>query len=267
MGVIDFAGGTVVHITAGLAALMAAVMMRSRIEKEHAPTNIPFVLLGTGLLWFGWFGFNAGSALAANAQAAQAFLTTNTASATAMLIWMFLDWRYKGKPSALGACVGAVVGLVAITPAAGFVSVGASLLIGLIAPTVSYYLVLWRSRTNLDDTLDVFACHGVGGIVGMLATAVFAQDVGLVFGQYKTMLAHIAGLLLVSAYVIVMTAGVIKLIQKFMPLEVSQVDEIIGLDMSEHGETMNDENENEKISSVRKYPPHAYTEEMNDISV
>ena len=236
MGVLDFAGGTVVHISAGIAALVAALVMRKRSYVSHEPSNVPFVMLGTGLLWFGWFGFNAGSSLAANAQAVQAFLTTNTASAAAMLTWMTLDWIYRGKPSLLGACIGAVVGLVAITPAAGYVSVLASLAIGIVAPVVSFYVVRWRARSGLDDTLDVFPCHGVGGIVGMLLTAVFAQDVGLTSGHVQTLLVHLLALVIVVSYTAVMTFVGLWLIRKITALEISSEDELIGLDMHQHGE-------------------------------
>src|SRR2546427_11615164 len=142
----------------------------------HSSGNIPFVILGTGMLWFGWFGFNAGSALSASGQAAMAFATTNTASASAALAWIFFDGMRGQKPSALGACVGAVVGLVAVTPAAGFVSIGASIFIGTSASVVSNLMVHWKSKSTVDDTLDVFPCHGVGGMVGMLLTGVFAKD-------------------------------------------------------------------------------------------
>ncbi len=234
MGVLDFAGGTVVHITAGITALVCALVMKRR--KNHidaSATNIPFVLLGTGLLWFGWFGFNAGSALSANAQATQAFLTTHVASATAMLTWMAIEWFRNGSFTALGACIGAVVGLVAITPAAGFVSIGASVIIGAISTSVSFAVVQWRTRTNIDDTLDVFPCHGVGGIVGMLLTAVFANDVGLIHGDYKTMMAHLFGLIVVVGYTSVMAFVGLKLIQKFTPLEVESMDENFKQDREE----------------------------------
>ncbi len=178
-GILDFAGGTVVHMSAGLAALTGAIFLGRREGhspgRAHVPAHIPFVILGTGMLWFGWFGFNAGSALGASPLAVHAFLTTNTASAAAMLTWICLE-RVQGRPaSALGACIGAVVGLVAITPAAGFVTVGASLFIGVLASTVSTAAVRWKSQSNLDDTLDVFPCHGVGGMVGMIATGLFAS--------------------------------------------------------------------------------------------
>src|SRR4051812_25703452 len=203
-GVLDFAGGTVVHMSAGFAALAGAMILgrrKSHIAKEtHMPANIPYVLLGTGMLWFGWFGFNAGSALGASPTATLAFATTNTASAAAMLGWMFFDWMRGNKPSALGGCIGAVVGLVAITPAAGFVTVRESIVIGLVASVVSNLAVHWKSKSTLDDTLDVFPCHGVGGMVGMLFTGIFAKDVGLTSGQTRTFLYHLAALVIVAAY-------------------------------------------------------------------
>src|SRR6195256_4863134 len=175
MGVLDFAGGTVVHMSAGFAALAGAMVLGRRTTHKNreatTPANIPFVILGTGMLWFGWFGFNAGSALSASGQAAMAFATTNTASASAALAWIFFDRMRGQKPSALGACVGAVVGLVAITPAAGYVSIGESIFIGTCASVVSNLMVHWKNNSStLDDTLDVFPCHGVGGMVGMLMT-------------------------------------------------------------------------------------------------
>jgi Amt family ammonium transporter len=236
MGILDFAGGTVVHITAGVAALAAVFALRRRTHADHSPSNIPYVMLGTGLLWFGWFGFNAGSSLAANGQAVQAFLTTNTASAAAMLTWTALDWFYRGKPSVMGACIGAVVGLVAITPAAGYVSVPASLIFGIIAPIVSFYTVRWRTTTDLDDTLDVFPCHGVGGMVGMILTAIFAKDVGLLSGNVKTLGVHILGLVIVSTYTFAMTWVGLKLLARFTQLEVDQEEEFDGLDIHQHGE-------------------------------
>src|SRR3546814_8298117 len=180
LGVLDFAGGTVVHISAGCAALAGALILKRRRDhiqkKSIQPANIPFVLLGTGLLWFGWFGFNAGSALGANGLAASAFATTNTATAAAGLGWILFDAARGRKPSALGFCIGAVVGMVAITPAAGFVGIPQSMFIGLIASVVSNMFVHWKSRSTIDDTLAVFPCHGVGGLVGMLFTGVFGRD-------------------------------------------------------------------------------------------
>ena len=188
-GVLDFAGGTVVHMSAGFAALAGAIFLGKRKDytKQIQPANIPFVLLGAGLLWFGWFGFNAGSALAANSTATLALLNTNTASAAAMLAYIFFDAATGKKPSAMGASVGLVVGLVAITPAAGFVSVGASIFIGVFASILSNLAIRYFShRSGIDDTLDVFPAHGLGGITGMILTAVFANGVGLIYGHTKT---------------------------------------------------------------------------------
>src|SRR5438046_1541240 len=193
LGVLDFAGATVVHMSAGFAALAGALTLgRREVHRNgesHTPANIPFVILGTGMLWFGWFGFNAGSALAASGQAAMAFATTNTASAAAALAWLFFDGMRGQKPSALGGCVGAGVGLVAITPAAGYVSIGESIFIGTVASVVSNLVVHWKNKAStIDDTLDVFPCHGVGGMVGMLMTGLFAKDVGLTSGHSYTVL-------------------------------------------------------------------------------
>lgn len=241
-GVLDFAGGTVVHLSAGLAALAGAMVLGPRRSKAmSAPANIPFVILGTGMLWFGWFGFNAGSALGANELAATAFLTTNSASAAAMLTWIFLDMARGEKPTALGACIGAVVGLVAITPAAGFVSVGPSITIGVIASAISHYAVRLRTKSEIDDTLDVFPCHGVGGIVGMILTAVFANDKGLVFGETETFIAHTLSLLAVSIYVFGGSWILYKVTDLITPLRVLPDEEFSGLDISQHGETIFDD--------------------------
>jgi Amt family ammonium transporter len=241
-GVLDFAGGTVVHMAGGLAALAGALYLGPRADRRlsHSPdpAHIPYVLLGTGMLWFGWFGFNAGSALAANGLAARAFLTTNTASAAAMLAWIFLDGACSRKPSALGACIGAVVGLVAITPAAGFVSVGASLIIGIIASVVSNWSVHLRSKSSLDDTLDVFPCHGVGGIVGMILTAVFADKVGLIYGESTTFINHLYALGIVALFALVGSYLLYSLAHLIIPLRVSSEEEDIGLDLSQHGESL-----------------------------
>jgi len=244
MGVLDFAGGTVVHMSAGLAALAGALVLGRRkihlASEPQIPANIPFVLLGTGMLWFGWFGFNAGSAGAASGQAAMAFATTNTASAAAALAWMFLDaWRGR-KPTALGACVGAVVGLVAITPAAGYVNIGDSLFIGVLASTVSNMVVHWRTKSALDDTLDVFPCHGVGGMVGMLMTGVFARDVGLVTGATRTFLVHCGGLVFVTVFAFFGSYVLYKVTDFIIPLRVTAEQEEMGLDLSQHGEVMDE---------------------------
>jgi ammonium transporter, Amt family len=243
MGVLDYAGGTVVHMSAGLAALAGAIVLGRRHTHQageaHAPANVPFVLLGTGMLWFGWFGFNAGSALAANGQAAMALATTNTASAAAALAWIFFDRMRGQKPSALGACVGAVVGLVAITPAAGYVTIGESIFIGVCASVVSNLMVHWKnSASTLDDTLDVFPCHGVGGMVGMLLTGVFAKDVGLTSGHATTFLVHCGAMVFVAAFSFGGSYLLYKVTDLIIPLRVTSEQEALGLDLSQHGEVM-----------------------------
>ena len=244
LGVLDFAGGTVVHMSAGFAALAGAMTLGRRRAHEagesHTPANIPFVILGTGMLWFGWFGFNAGSALSASGQAAMAFATTNTASAAAALAWIFFDGMRGQKPSALGACVGAVVGLVAITPAAGYVSIGESIFIGTCASVVSNLVVHWKNTSTLDDTLDVFPCHGVGGMVGMLMTGLFAKDVGLTSGHAWTFLVHCGALVFVAVFSFAGSWLLYKVTNTIIPLRVSDEQEEIGLDLSQHGEVMED---------------------------
>jgi len=247
MGVLDFAGGTVVHISAGCAALAGALVLkrrRSHIEnKEVPPANIPYVLIGTGLLWFGWFGFNAGSALAANALSVSAFATTNTAAAAAGLSWMFFDVLRGKKPSVLGFCIGAVVGLVAITPAAGFVAIPQSLFIGVVAAIISNLAVYFKQKSTLDDTLDVFPCHGLGGMVGMLLTGVFATKAinsagnnGLFYGNPSFFFTQLKGLAIVVAYSFTVSYGIFKFINFILPLRVSQEEEEVGLDASQHDE-------------------------------
>src|SRR5882724_7531846 len=244
LGVLDFAGGTVVHMSAGLAALAGAMTLGRRkihqASEPHTPANIPFVMLGTGMLWFGWFGFNAGSALSAGGQAAMAFATTNTASASAALAWIFFDQMRGQKPSALGACVGAVVGLVAVTPAAGYVSIGQSIFIGTCASVVSNLMVHWKNASTIDDTLDVFPCHGVGGMVGMLLTGVFAKDVGLMSGHAYTFLLHCGALVFVAVFSFTGSWVLYKFTDCIIPLRVSDEQEEIGLDLSQHGEMMHD---------------------------
>ncbi len=241
-GVLDFAGGSVVHMSAGFAALAGAIVLGRRKSHEagkvHVPSNIPYVLLGTGMLWFGWFGFNAGSALSANATAAMAFATTHTASASAMMTWILFDVARGRRPSALGACIGAVVGLVAITPAAGFVSIPHSIFIGFAASIVSNMAVHRRSTSTLDDTLDVFPCHGVGGIVGMILTGVLARDVGLFWGQTTTFLNHGLALVIVSAFSFLGSMALFKLTDWMLPIRVTAEQEAVGLDLSQHGEFM-----------------------------
>jgi len=247
MGILDFAGGTVVHISAGCAALAGAlVLKRRKVHREHKeipPANIPYVLIGTGLLWFGWFGFNAGSALAANSLAVSAFATTNTAAAAAGLAWMFFDVLKGKKPSVLGFCIGAVVGLVAITPAAGFVAVPQSIFIGAVAAIISNIAVYYRSKSRLDDTLDVFPCHGIGGMVGMIMTGIFATKTinafgndGLFYGNVAFFFTQLKGLAIVVTYSFSVSYGIFKFINWVMPMRVSEADEEMGLDASQHDE-------------------------------
>ena len=240
-GVLDFAGGTVVHMSAGFAALAGAIFLgrRKDANKEFKPANIPYILLGAGMLWFGWFGFNAGSALAANGVAASALVNTNTASAAAMLTWIFYDAAKGKKPSAVGAAIGLVVGLVAITPAAGFVNVGSSIFIGVIAAIISNYAITLRTKSTLDDTLDVFPAHGMGGITGMLATAVFANEVGLIHGETKTFLFHLLALVIVGIFTFGGSLLLYKITDLIVPLRISPHGEKIGLDISQHDESYN----------------------------
>ncbi|WP_231427444.1 ammonium transporter [Pedobacter sp. Leaf250] len=247
MGVLDFAGGTVVHISAGMAALAGALVLKRRKShlehKEVPPANIPYVLIGTGLLWFGWFGFNAGSALGANSLAVSAFLTTNTAAGAAGLSWMFFDVARGKKPSVLGFCIGAVVGLVAITPGAGFVSIPSSIFIGVIASVISNLVVSWKQKTSLDDTLDVFPCHGVGGIVGMILTGVFATKTvnsigadGLLYGGTDFFFTQVKGAVIVIIFSFVVSFVIFKFINLIQPIRVSEEEEEMGLDESQHNE-------------------------------
>lgn len=247
MGALDFAGGTVVHISAGCAALAGAIVLKQRRAKleqqEIPPANIPYVLIGTGLLWFGWFGFNAGSALGANALAVNAFATTNTAAAAAGLAWMFFDVMKGKKPSVLGFCIGAVVGLVAITPAAGFVGIPQSIFIGIVGAVISNVLSHAFKLSRVDDTLDVFPCHGIGGIVGMLLTGVFASKAvnpagadGLFYGNPAFFLTQLKAMLIVVAYSFTVSYIIFKLIAFLLPLRVSEEEEELGLDATQHDE-------------------------------
>lgn len=248
MGVLDFAGGTVVHMSAGLAALAGAIYLKKRTDTgENKPARITYVLLGTGLLWFGWFGFNGGSAMGANALAASALATTAVASGAAAFSWIIFDALRGKKPSAMGTSIGAVVGLVAITPAAGFVSLPHALVIGVVAAIISNLMVEWRTKTSLDDTLDVFPCHGVGGMVGMLLTGVFANKAinpanttgnGLFFGETKLFTTHVLVLLGVIVFVLVMSFILLKITDLITPLRASEDEELEGLDRSQHGESL-----------------------------
>lgn len=247
MGILDFAGGTVVHISAGCAALAGAIVLKQRkVYREHKeipPANIPYVLIGTGLLWFGWFGFNSGSALAANGLAVSAFATTNTAAAAAGLSWMFFDVMRGKKPSVLGFCIGAVVGLVAITPAAGYVAIPQSIFIGAVAALLSNIAVFFRSKSSLDDTLDVFPCHGIGGIAGMILTGIFATKTvnaggndGLFYGNPAFFFTQLKGLAIVVSYSFTVSYGIFKFINWVMPMRVTEEEEELGLDASQHDE-------------------------------
>jgi Amt family ammonium transporter len=247
LGVLDFAGGTVVHMSAGFAALIASIYLRNKTEVKETitPANIPFVLLGTGLLWFGWFGFNAGSALSAGALAASAFATTNTASAAAGLCWVLFDSVRGKKPSALGFCIGAVVGLVAITPAAGFVTIPSSLFIGTIAALISNVVVHWKSKTSLEDTLDVFPCHGVGGAVGMLMTALLASTAvnsangtgnGLFFGEYELFKVQMIAMVIAIVFISIGSFLILKITDLISPMTISSAEKRVGSDYSQHGE-------------------------------
>ena len=247
MGVLDFAGGTVVHMSAGCAALASAIYLKRRNEQTHSPARITYVMIGTGLLWFGWFGFNAGSAFAASSLAVTALATSTSASAAAAICWIFVDVMQGKKPSAMGACIGAVVGLVAITPAAGFVSIPHSLAIGIIAAIVSNKVVEWRSLTNIDDTLDVFPCHGVGGMVGMVLTGVFASQHinpgnvtgnGLIFGETHLFIVQVEALLGVTFFAFFGSLILLKITDMISPLRVSAEEEAVGLDISQHGEKL-----------------------------
>lgn len=246
-GALDFAGGTVVHITAGCAALAGALVLKRRkvhMEREEVPpANVPYVLIGTGLLWFGWFGFNGGSALGANALAVTAFATTNTAAAAAGLSWMFFDVMKGKKPSVMGFCIGAVVGLVAITPGAGFVGIPQSIFIGVVAAIISNIAVYYKSRSRLDDTLDVFPCHGLGGMTGMLLTGLFASKVvnaagndGLFYGNSAFFLTQLKAMAVAVAYSFSVSFAIFKFINFILPLRVSSEEEEIGLDATQHDE-------------------------------
>jgi Amt family ammonium transporter len=245
MGALDFAGGTVVHVNAAVAALVAAIVIGKR--KDYArqailPHNVPFALLGAGLLWFGWFGFNAGSALAANGIAALAFTNTMLAPAGTLLVWTLLDLGRSGKATAVGAATGIVVGLVAITPAAGFIGPMAALALGMLAALPSYFALLFRARTRLDDSLDVVAAHGLGGTVGALLTGVFASKAwngtadGLLFGNPAQLGIQALGVLAAAAYSGLLSYGLLKAIALVTPLKVDRREEGLGMDVSQHGE-------------------------------
>ena len=244
MGVLDFAGGTVVHMSAGWAALAGAIFLGKRKQQKTNPARITYVLLGTGLLWFGWFGFNAGSAFGANELAVQALGTTTVAAASAGMAWVFIDKIVGHKLSALGASIGVVVGLVAITPAAGFVSIPHAIFIGIVSSAISNFAVSKFPKGKIDDALDVFACHGVGGMVGIVLTGVFASkainpavtDQGLIFGETTLFFHQIIALVGVSIFAFSMSYFLFYIVNKITPLRVSEGKEELGLDISQHGE-------------------------------
>lgn len=248
-GALDFAGGTVVHISAGFSAIAAAWLIGKREDHKTAhpatsANNVPFVILGGALLWFGWFGFNAGSALSAGALAASAFVVTNIAAAAAALTWMTLSWSQNNKPSAMGTVTGAVCGLVAITPASGFVGPMAAIAIGIIAGVVTYLALYFRStRVAVDDTLDVWAAHGIGGLTGAVLTGIFAEKAinefgnnGLLFGNPGQLWVQISAVLITAAYSFIATIILLKVINYFTGLRVSKAEEKQGLDLAVHGE-------------------------------
>jgi Amt family ammonium transporter len=245
LGALDFAGGTVVHVNAAAAALTAALLLKPR--KDYArqailPHNVPFTLLGAGLLWFGWFGFNGGSALAANGIAALAFVNTMLAPIATLVVWTLVDLARTGRATAVGAATAIVVGLVAVTPAAGFVSPISAILIGAVAAIPSYFVLLWRARTRVDDSLDVVAAHGVGGTVGALLTGVLAQKSwngvadGLLFGNPRQLAVQVVGILATIAFSAAGTFAIIKLVRLLAPVRATARDEGLGLDVTQHGE-------------------------------
>ena len=245
LGVVDFAGGLVVHTSAGVSAVAAALVIGRGQDfgRESRPNNVPYVILGTAVLWFGWFGFNAGSALAANQVAVVALVNTNLAAAAAGVTWMLVDWVGKGRPSAVGMAVGAVCGLAAVTPASGFVSPSAAIVIGLVAGVFCNRVANWRARTRLDDSLDVFACHGAGGMWGTLATGLFATVAvnsagvnGLFYGNPHQALVELFGIGVVASFAFVGSYVLLRVINVFSPLRAGPAEEAAGLDMAEFGE-------------------------------
>ncbi|AEM78164.1 ammonium transporter [Thermoanaerobacter wiegelii] len=244
LGALDFAGGTVVHISSGISGLIAAILIGKRKNVNIIPHNIPMVIMGTAILWFGWFGFNAGSALAVNGIAVNAFVVTNTAAAAAALGWVIVEWKVNGKPTLFGAASGAVAGLVAITPAAGYVTVVSAIIIGAIAGILCYFSVNYlKHKFKYDDSLDAFGIHGIGGTWGAIATGIFATKVvnpaganGLIYGNVHQFIIQIISVIAVYAFASIMTYAILKFISLFMDLRVSEEEEESGLDISQHGE-------------------------------
>ncbi|AJG98816.1 ammonia permease [Clostridium beijerinckii] len=249
LGAVDFAGGNVVHISSGISGLVACIMLGKRRGHgimAYRPHNIPFVVLGVALLWFGWFGFNAGSALGAGPLAVHAFMTTNTAAAAAMLSWMLIEKVKHGKPTLLGAATGAVLGLVAITPGAGFVPLWSSIIIGMaVSPICFFFVEKVKAKFGYDDALDAFGCHGIGGIWGGIATGIFGQTAinpvaqwnGLLYGDVKLFIAQIMSIVITIIFAGGMTFLIIKVMKMFMDIRVDSSEEADGLDVAEHGES------------------------------
>lgn len=249
IGSVDFAGGNVVHISSGVSALVLALLLGKRRGYEHMTYrihNIPFVVLGASMLWFGWFGFNAGSALAADGLAAHAFMTSAISAASALLSWMLIDLIKNGRPTLVGASTGLVVGLVAITPGAGFVPIWASFVIGFLVSPICYCgVAIVKKKLKIDDALDAFGCHGIGGIWGGIATGLFTQSSingtarwdGLIFGDFHLFAAQLAGILITIAFAVIGTLICVAIVRIFTPLRVDQKEEQIGLDLSQHGES------------------------------
>lgn len=249
IGSVDFAGGNVVHISSGVSALVLALLLGKRRGYEHMTYrihNIPFVVLGASMLWFGWFGFNAGSALAADGLAAHAFMTSAISAASALLSWMLIDLIKNGRPTLVGASTGLVVGLVAITPGAGFVPIWASFVIGFLVSPICYCgVAIVKKKLKIDDALDAFGCHGIGGIWGGIATGLFTQSSingtarwdGLIFGDFRLFAAQLAGILITIAFAVIGTLICVAIVRIFTPLRVDQKEEQIGLDLSQHGES------------------------------
>ena len=248
IGSVDIAGGNVVHISSGISALVLAIYLKQRrgyAKATYRTHNIPFVFLGAAMLWFGWFGFNAGSALKADGLAAHAFMTSSISSACALLTWMLIEVIREGKPTLVGASTGLVIGLVAITPGAGFVPVWASFIIGILVSPICYFtVILLKQKLKIDDALDAFGCHGIGGIWGGIATGLFGKSSinsvakwdGLVFGDYRLFLAQVLSIVITIAVAIVGTLICIGIVRIFTPLRVDPKEELVGLDASQHGE-------------------------------
>jgi Amt family ammonium transporter len=247
MGTLDFAGGIVVHLISGISALASALIIGKRkgyLQEAIYPHNLPMTVLGAGLLWFGWFGFNAGSALSAGTLSTMAFVATHTSAVAATLIWVIIEWLHRGKPTMFGAATGSIAGLATITPASGFVGPMSALIIGLAAGAVCYTALNMKGRFGYDDSLDAFGVHGVGGILGTFATGLFAQTLinpagknGLFFGNHKLLISQMLAILITAAYSFIMTAIILKALDKTLGLRVDEESEVSGLDISQHGES------------------------------